>query len=191
MALTLVISLGWQWRRWGVPTPEHTADTRTPTDRKWVNKLMGLTLDLLEGQFLRLGAKAIIQSTQYSTSPATMKTATSGVWAGLQHHKRLGITGCQHFYLWGVDGLCRSEWQLYANPRRARRSARPRSGHVLAFIGTKGWVFGESSSGGRKMLFFLPGLLIPLLLHPMGCLVVVDGALRSFGQGLRLVSCSS
>jgi len=178
-ALPLAISLGLSMAAIGFNI-QHDGGHQAYSDRRWVNKLMAMSLDLL-------GGSSYVWAKKHNTVHHTFANITGhdddiniGVLGRLSpHQKWLPFHRFQHFYLWMLYGALPAKWQLYDDFRDVLTGRI--GGH--RFARPKGWDLGIFIIG--KVIFFSIAFGVPLLLHsPMSVLVCYLAA--SFVQGVAL-----
>lgn len=178
-ALPLAIALGLSTAAVGFNV-QHDGGHHAYSDRKWVNKLMATSLDLL-------GASSYVWNKKHNSVHHSYTNVTGhdddiniGFFGRLSPHQtRLRVHRLQHFYLWALYGFLPIKWQLYDDFRDAilgriggHRMARP-----------KGWDLAIFVAG--KTLFFSLAFVVPLLLHAAASVLLVY-IVTSFAQGILL-----
>jgi linoleoyl-CoA desaturase len=179
LTLALTISLGLAMAAMGFNV-QHDGGHQAYSDRRWINKLMAMSLDLLGGSSYIWARKHNSIHHSYANITGHDDDIDVGLFGRLSpHQKRLKFHRLQHFYLWILYGLLPIKWQFYddfcnlATGRiGARRFARP-----------KGWDL--VTLAGGKLVFSSLALAIPLLLHPAWAVLLCYLAV-SFVQGLVL-----
>ncbi len=178
-ALPLAVSLGLAMAGVGFNI-QHDGGHHAYSDRKWINKLMALSLDLLGGSSYVWARKHNSIHHTYVNITGHDDDINVGFFGRLSpHQKRLRIHRLQHFYLWVLYGFLPIKWQVYDDFRDVltgrigeHQFLRPTGRNLVTFI------------GGRA-LFFTLALLVPLLLHPLWQVLACYAA-ASFVQGLAL-----
>ena len=178
-AVPLAVSLGLAMAAVGFNI-QHDGGHQAYSDRRWVNKLMALTLDLLGGSSYVWARKHNSVHHTYSNITGHDDDINIGFFGRLSpHQKRLPIHRLQHFYLWVLYGFLPIKWQLYDDFRDVLtgrigelRFARPTGWNLATFL-------------GGRVLFFALALAVPLLLHPLWVVLLCYVA-ASFVQGLTL-----
>jgi linoleoyl-CoA desaturase len=178
-ALALAISLGLAMAAVGFNI-QHDAGHQAYSRRKWINKLMAMTLDLLGGSSYVWAKQHNSIHHSYSNITGHDEDIDLGIIGRLTpHQKRLAFHRLQHYYLWALYGLLPIKWQIYDDFRSLitgrigeHRLARPKGWDLVVFI-------------GGKLAFFSLALAIPLLLHPVWT-VLLFYAVASFVEGVVL-----
>lgn len=178
-AVPLAISLGLSMAAIGFNI-QHDGGHQAYSARKWINRLMALSLDLLGGSSYVWAKKHNHVHHSFSNITGHDDDINIGFFGRLSpHQKRLSFHRLQHFYLWALYGLLPIKWQLYDDFRDvalgrvgAHRMARP-----------KGWDLALFLAG--KAAFLTLAFAIPLSLHSVGT-VAAFYLLTSFAQGVLL-----
>ncbi len=178
-ALLLAVSLGLSMAAVGFNI-QHDAGHQAYSDRRWVNKLMAMTLDLLGGSSYVWARKHNSIHHTYSNISGHDNDLDIGFFGRLSpDQKRLRFHRLQHYYLWALYGCLSIKWQFYDDFHEVitgriggHRFARPTGWNLLTFI-------------GGKVVFFSLALVIPLLLHPAWAVLAFYVA-ASFVQGVAL-----
>lgn len=159
---------------------QHDGAHRAYSRRPWLNKIMALSLDLV-------GASSYLWARKHNSIHHTYANVTGhdgdidlgGIGRLSPHQPRLWLHRFQHFYLWPLYGLLTVKWQLYddfhdlAVGRVAGHPfARPRGWDLVTFV-------------VGKLLFFLLAFAIPLMLHSLGCVLLMY-LVASLVQGITL-----
>lgn len=178
-ASILAVSLGISLACIGF-TIQHDGSHGAYSNRKWVNRLMALSLDMI-------GASSYMWQRSHNTVHHTFTNITDhdgdidlGILGRLSpHQRRLSFHSWQHIYLWFFYGLIAFKWQIFDDIRAVIdgkvgrfKISRPR-GWDLAFL------------IGGKLLFFTIAFVIPMLIHPW-YVVLLFYFLATFVQGLLL-----
>lgn len=158
----------------------HDGGHHAYSERRWVNRLMALTLDLV-------GGSSYIWQWKHARFHHT--------WVNVDGHDSdidLGVLGrlsplqprrpwhrWQHFYLWPLYGVTAIRWHLFGDFRDmitgtvgARPFNRPKGWDLVGFV------FG-------KLVFFVFAFGLPLIFHPVGT-VLLFYALVSAVAGILL-----
>jgi linoleoyl-CoA desaturase len=159
---------------------QHDAGHQAYSRRKWINKLLALTLDLLGGSSYVWAKKHNSVHHCFVNITGHDDDIDIGFFGRLTpHQKRLRIHRFQHFYLWFLYGLLPTKWQFYDDFRDVftgrigmQRFPRPRGWDLATFV-------------GGKMTFVLLALAIPMLLHPVW-IALMFYMVASFVQGVTL-----
>jgi linoleoyl-CoA desaturase len=179
LALPLAVSLGLAMAAVGFNV-QHDGGHQAYSDRRWVNQLAALTLDLLGGSSYVWARKHNLAHHSFANITGHDEDIDIGLLGRLSpHQRRLPFHRLQHFYLWSLYGLLPLKWQFYDDFRNVltgrigtRRMARPRGWDLAAFV------FGKGA-------FFTLAFGIPLLWHaPVSVLLLYAAA--SFVQGVTL-----
>lgn len=179
LAVPLVVSLGLAMAACGFSI-QHDGGHQSYSERRWINRLAALTLDLLGGSSYVWARKHNVIHHSYSNIAGHDSDINIGVIGRLApQQKRLRFHRLQHLYLWLLYGFLPIKWQLYDDFRdvitgriEGRRFARPRGWELAAFV-------------GGKLVFGTLAFVIPLLLYPPW-IVLLCYVGASFVQGLAL-----
>lgn len=159
---------------------QHDGGHRAYSDRRWVNKIMALTLDLM-------GGSSYLWDWKHNTIHHTYPNIT-----GYDDDINLGFLGrlspqdrrfrfhrLQGIYLWVLYGFLAIKWHFVddfynvaAGSIGGHKIPRPRGKDLAIFI-------------GGKAMFFSLAFIIPMLLHPVWAVLVVY-AVASFISGMVL-----
>ncbi|HEX7449653.1 MAG TPA: acyl-CoA desaturase [Pirellulales bacterium] len=178
-ALPLAVSLGLSMAAVGFNL-QHDGAHHAYSDRRWVNRLMAMSLDLLGGSSYVWDKKHNSVHHSYTNVTGHDDDINIGFFGRLSpHQRRLGFHRLQHFYLWVLYGLLPVKWQLYDDFRDVllgrvgrHRMARPK-GLDLAVC-----VVG-------KVVFLGLAFALPLSLHGVWSVLSLYLA-ASFAQGVVL-----
>jgi linoleoyl-CoA desaturase len=179
LALPLTISLGLAMAACGFNI-QHDGGHQAYSDRRWINRLAALTLDLLGGSSYVWARKHNVIHHSYSNINGHDDDINIGFFGRVSpDQKWLRFHRLQHFYLWVLYGFLPIKWQLYDDFRDVitgriggHRFARPKGWDLLTFL-------------GGKVVFFSLAFAIPLLLYPTWVVLLCYLA-TSFVQGLSL-----
>jgi linoleoyl-CoA desaturase len=179
LGLPLAILLGLSMATMGFNI-QHDAGHHAYSNRRWINKLMAMTLDLLGGSSYVWAKKHNLIHHSYANITGYDDDINIGIFGRLSpHQKRLKIHRLQHFYLWVLYGFLPVKWQVYDDFRDVvtgrsggHRLARPKGWDLVTFL-------------GGKLVFFSLALVIPLLQHPIWTVLLFYGV-ASFVQGVVL-----
>ena len=179
LALPLVVSLGLAMAAVGFNI-QHDGGHQAYSDRPWINRVMASSLDLLGGSSYFWARKHNVLHHNYANIMGHDDDIDLGILGRLSpHQRRLPIHKFQHYYLWFLYGFLPMKWQLYDDFRdlvtgRAggRRFARPTGWNLAVLL-------------GGKTLFFSLALAVPLLMHPLGTVLLFYVA-ASLIQGTAL-----
>lgn len=159
-ALPLAISLGLAVAAVGFNV-QHDGGHQAYSDRRWVNRLMALTLDLLGGSSYLWARKHNAIHHSFTNITGADDDINLGPLGRLSpHQKRLWFHRYQHVYLWLLYGFLTVKWHLVDDFRDVitgriggHTIARPRGWDLVVFI-------------AGKVVFYSLAMVIPLLLHP-------------------------
>jgi linoleoyl-CoA desaturase len=168
-ALSLAISLGLSMAAIGFNV-QHEGGHRAYSDRRWVNGLTAMTLDLMGGSSYVWARKHNSIHHSYTNIAGHDDDINMGLLGRLApHQRRLPFHRWQHYYLWALYGLLPVKWLLFDDFRDVatgriggHRLARPRGWDLVTFI------------GGKVVAFSLT-FAIPLLLHPAWVVLLFYG----------------
>ena len=130
--------------------------------RKWVNRLMACSLDLIGGSSVRWRWKHSVIHHRYANITGFDGDIEIGLLGRFSPHQPWRWWHrWQHVYLWVFYGLLALEMQLYDDFRYVisghlgqLRAPRPRRWEIVVFV-------------VGKLLFFTWALAVPMLLHPV------------------------
>ncbi len=150
------------------------------SDRRWVNKIMAMTLDLIGGSSYIWARKHNTLHHSFSNITGHDDDIDMGVLGRLSpHQKRLKFHRLQHFYLWFLYGFLPIKWHVFDDFHNVitgrigeHRIARPKGWDLVTLI-------------GGKAVFFSLALVIPSLLHPVWVVLVFYFAI-TYLQGVIL-----
>jgi linoleoyl-CoA desaturase len=178
-ALPLAISLGLSMAAVGFNI-QHDGSHQAYSERRWVNKLMAMSLDMLGGSSYVWARQHNVIHHSFANIAGHDEDINIGLFGRLSpHQKRLGFHRLQHLYLWFLYGFLPTKWQFYDDFRDVL-SGRI-GGHRLAR--PKGWDLVTLIAG--KLLFLTLAFIIPLCLHPFWAVLFLYFA-ASFSQGVLL-----
>jgi linoleoyl-CoA desaturase len=141
---------------------QHDGGHGAYSNRRWINKLMALSLDLLGGSSYIWARKHNLIHHSFANITGHDDDINLGLVARLSpHQRRLKFHRLQHFYLWALYGLLPIKWQFYDD---FRAMVTGRIGEHQ-FVHPKGWDLVTLIAG--KAVFFSLALVIPLLQHPV------------------------
>jgi linoleoyl-CoA desaturase len=160
MALPIAASLGLSIASIGFNI-QHDGGHRAYSDRPWVNRLMGMSLDLIGGSSYVWDHKHNTVHHTYANITGHDDDIEVGLLGRLSPHQpRLKFHRFQHLYLWLLYGLLPIKWQLvddYVNIARGKignhKFARPKGKDLAIFI-------------GGKLTFLTLAFVIPSFFHP-------------------------
>jgi linoleoyl-CoA desaturase len=141
---------------------QHDGGHQAYSRRRWINKLMALSLDLLGGSSYIWARKHNSIHHSYTNIDGHDDDINLGFLARLApHQKRLRFHRLQQFYLWALYGLMPIKWQFYDNFRDLiagrigeHRLARPKGWELVIFL-------------AGKAVFYSLAFVIPLSFHPV------------------------
>lgn len=179
LALPLATSLGLAMAAIGFNV-QHDAGHQAYSNRRWVNRLMAMTLDLLGGSSYVWARKHNSIHHSFANITGHDDDINIGPLGRLSpHQKRLKIHRLQHFYLWALYGFLPIKWYFYDDFHDVitgrigeHRFARPKGWDLATFI-------------GGKAMFFTLAFVIPMLLHPVWAVLGLY-VTAAFLQGLAL-----
>ena len=155
---------------------QHDANHGGYSRNRWINRLMGISLDLI-------GASSVVWYWKHNVVHHTY-TNVSGVDVDIELEPLLRLAPdqawrryhrYQHFYIWALYALLPFNWQFWADYRDLA------NGHIsgLRFPKPTAWVLAGTLGG--KALFYGWSLVLPLLLHPawavLGFYLIVSSVL--------------
>lgn len=159
---------------------QHDGGHGAYSDRRWVNKLASLTLDLLGGSSYVWARKHNSIHHSYTNVSGHDDDINVGFLGRLSpHQKRFRFHRIQHYYLWVLYGFLPMKWHIYDDFRdmvtgriAGHKFPRPRGWDLVTFV-------------GGKVLFFSLAFGLPSLLHPWWYVLALYG-IASFVQGVTL-----
>jgi len=139
---------------------QHDGNHRAYSNRQWINKLAGLTLDMIgASSYLWRYQHVVIHHTGPNIGGYDIDIDLGVIARVAPTQKRRFFHRWQHCYLWFLYGLAAMRWHFYADVRdmiKGRMSnhpiPRPRGWNVVVFV-------------GGKLLSFAFFIGIPMLLH--------------------------
>jgi linoleoyl-CoA desaturase len=159
---------------------QHDGAHKAYSDRRWVNKMMALTLDLIGGSSYLWDWKHNSIHHTYTNINGHDDDINLG-WLGRlsPEQKRLPFHRLQGIYLWLLYGFLAIKWHLYDDFHQIavgrigeHKITRPQGKELCIFI-------------GGKVIFFSLAFVIPALLHPIWAVLIVY-AIAAFVSGLVL-----
>ena len=165
-ALPLAVLLGLAMAAVGFNI-EHDGGHHSYSNHAWINRLMAMTLDLIGGSSYVWHWKHDVVHHTYVNITGHDADIDVPFFARLTpHQRRLGFHRWQQFYLWPLYGVNVIKWHLYDDFRDvilgrigATRMPRPKRWELMRFI-------------GGKALFFTLAFGLPLLVHPIGIVLL-------------------
>lgn len=150
------------------------------SDRRWINRLAGLTLELIGGSSWAWSRKHNAIHHSFTNVDGYDDDINLGFIARMSpEQKRLSFHRLQHYYLWVLYGFLTFKWHLYDDFRSVivgeaggQRFPRPRGWDLATFIVGRG-------------VFFSLAFVIPMLFHPVW-IVMLFYALSAYVAGLTL-----
>jgi linoleoyl-CoA desaturase len=139
----------------------HDANHEAYSDHRWLNRALGMTLDVVGGSshFWRWKHN-VFHHTFVNVVGYDTDINLVGLGRLTPHHRHAWFHRWQHFYVWFLYGAMVVKWHLYddfrllVTRRMAQHSVpRPRGSQWAVFI-------------GGKLVFLSLAFAIPLLLHP-------------------------
>ncbi len=178
-ALPLAIVLGLSMAAVGFNV-QHDGAHQAYSSRRWVNRLMATSLDLLGGSSYVWDKKHNSVHHSYTNVTGHDDDINIGFFGRLSpHQRRLRVHRLQHFYLWVLYGFLPIKWQLYDDFRDVmlgriggHRMVRPKGWDLIVFI-------------AGKAAFFSLAFVVPLMLHAVWP-VLLFYVVTSFAQGIVL-----
>lgn len=179
LILPLAIVLGLSMAAIGFNV-QHDGGHRAYSNRKWVNKLMAMTLDLMGGSSYLWDWKHNSIHHTYPNVTGEDDDINLGFLGRLSpHQRRFWFHRLQGVYLWVLYGFLAIKWHFFDDfynisvGRIGGHSIpRPRGWDLLVFI-------------GGKVVFFSMAFVIPMLLHPVWAALAVY-AIAAFVSGVVL-----
>jgi linoleoyl-CoA desaturase len=149
---------------------QHDGGHHAYSDRRWINKLMAMTLDFIGGSsYLWHWKHGVIHHT-YVNVTGHDSDLNLGIFGRVTpHQRRLAFHRWQHLYLWPLYGFLAIRWQLIDDFRRliagrigSHRIRRPTGGDLIVLA-------------AGKAIFFTWAFGIPLLFHSVNAVLVHYG----------------
>lgn len=178
-AALLIVSLGFSMSAIGFNI-QHDGAHGAYSDRRWVNNLMAMTLDMLGGSSYVWKRTHNQIHHSYTNITGHDEDIDLGIFGRLSPHQpRYWFHRAQHLYLWLLYGFLTFKWQWWSDlifiaehSVGGSRHSRPGGRDLLLF-------------GGGKLLFAMWAIAVPMLFHDW---YVVLGAVFavSFVQGVLL-----
>jgi linoleoyl-CoA desaturase len=140
-AVPLMLSLGLAMAAIGFNI-QHDGNHQAYSDRNWVNRLAGLTMDLLGGSsFLWVRKHNIIHHTYANITDHDDDIRLEPLGRLSPHQQHFFFHRWQHLYLWLFYGFLAVKWQLWEDFSRVyygaisgRRIPRPKGWDLLVFV---------------------------------------------------------
>ena len=155
---------------------QHDANHGGYSRNRWINRLMGISLDMIGGSsFIWYWKHNIVHHTYTNISgidvnidiEPLLRLAPDQPW--YRYHRY------QHLYIWTLYAFLPANWQFWADYRDLV------NGHIggRPFPRPTAWVLAGTLSG--KAFFYIWSLVLPLLLHPtwavLGLYLIVSSVL--------------
>jgi linoleoyl-CoA desaturase len=146
---------------------QHDGGHHAYSDRRWINKLMAMTLDFIGGSsYLWHWKHGVIHHT-YVNVTGHDSDLNLGIFGRVTpHQRRLAFHRWQHLYLWPLYGCLAIRWQLIDDFRRliagrigSHRIHRPRGTDLAILV-------------AGKATFFAWAFGVPLLFHPVSAVLI-------------------
>ncbi|KAA0219696.1 MAG: acyl-CoA desaturase [Planctomycetota bacterium] len=146
---------------------QHDGGHGAYSDRRWVNRLSAMALDLLGGSSYIWARKHNAFHHTYPNITGHDDDIDVGVLGRLSpHQKRLRLHRFQHFYMWALYGFLPIKWHFVDDFRSLitgrigeHRFARPKGWDLLFFF-------------GGKVTFFTLAFGVPMWVHPWSTVVL-------------------
>jgi linoleoyl-CoA desaturase len=146
----------------------HDANHDAYSDRRWINRLMGVTLDVVGGSSYFWRLKHNVFHHMYANVAGYDNDVDLASLGRLTpHHRHYWIHRWQHWYAWLLYGLMVVKWHFYDDFRLAltgrigeHACARPRGAQLAVLV-------------AGKVVFFGFAFALPLSLHPAGAVAAV------------------
>lgn len=159
---------------------QHDGGHKAYSERRWINKMMALTLDLMGGSSYLWDWKHNSIHHTYPNVSGYDDDINIGYFGRLSpHDKHLWFHRLQGVYLWVLYGFLSMKWHLVDDFYNVavghiggHRIPRPKGRDLLIFI-------------GGKIIFFSLAFVIPMLLHPVWAVLTVY-AIAAFVSGIVL-----
>jgi linoleoyl-CoA desaturase len=140
----------------------HDANHEAYSTHRWLNRAMGMTLDLVGGSSHFWHWKHnVFHHTFVNVAGYDTDINLVGLGRLTPHHRHVWFHRWQHLYVWFLYGVFALKWHLYDDfrlaltGRMAQHSVpRPRGSQWLVFF-------------GGKLVFFSLAFALPLTLHPV------------------------
>ena len=146
----------------------HDANHEAYSDRPWVNRVMGATLDVVGGSSYFWRRKHnVFHHTFVNVAGYDTDIDLAGLGRLSPHHRRAWIHRWQHLYAWLLYGVMVFKWHVYDDFRAVatcrigdHQCPRPDARQLAVFI-------------GGKVVFFSFAFALPLALHPVSAVAAV------------------
>jgi linoleoyl-CoA desaturase len=148
----------------------HDAGHEAYSERRWLNRAMAMSLDLVGGSsYFWHWKHNVFHHTFVNVMGYDTDINLAGLGRLTPHHARSWIHRWQHFYVWFLYGAMVIKWHLYDDLRLAltsrmgeHRFARPRGSQWVVLL-------------GGKLVFASLAFAIPLTLHPIWAVAAIYG----------------
>ena len=142
---------------------QHDGGHQAYSERRWVNQVMAMTMDMIGGSSYVWRWKHAIIHHRYVNITGYDTDIDLGILGRLSpHRKRLAFHRWQHWYLWPLYGFLAVKWHFVDDFRDVlaghlgpHRIPRPKGWDLVVFV-------------GGKAVFFTWAFVVPLLVHPLG-----------------------
>lgn len=179
LVLPLAVMLGLSMAAIGFNI-QHDGGHKAYSERRWVNRMMALTLDLIGGSSYLWDWKHNSIHHTYPNVSGYDDDINIGVLGRLSpQDKHLWFHRLQGIYLWMLYGFLSMKWHLVDDFYNVavghiggHKIPRPKGRDLLVFI-------------GGKVVFFSLAFAIPMLLHPIWAVLLVY-AIAAFVSGIVL-----
>lgn len=159
---------------------QHDGAHQAYSERRWVNKIMALMLDLMGGSSYLWDWKHNAIHHTYTNITGHDDDIDLGFLARLApHQRRFWFHRLQGFYLWALYGFMAIKWHFFDDFYQiavarigGKKIPRPKGMDIAVF-----------ASG--KLLFFSMAFVVPMLLHPV-LAVLAAYAIAAFTSGIVL-----
>ncbi|MCG3130706.1 MAG: NADPH-dependent stearoyl-CoA 9-desaturase [Phycisphaerae bacterium] len=166
LALPLMVLLGLSLAGVGFNI-QHDGGHGAYSDRRWINRLSAMTLDLLGGSSYIWARKHNAFHHTYPNITGHDDDIDVGILGRLSpHQKRLRLHRLQHVYMWLLYGFLPIKWHFVDDFRSLitgrigeHRFARPKGWDLLILF-------------GGKAVFFTLAFGVPMLVHPWSTVVL-------------------
>lgn len=159
---------------------QHDGGHGAYSDRRWINRLSAMTLDLLGGSSYIWARKHNAIHHTYPNITGHDDDIDVGILGRLSpHQRRFRLHRLQHFYMWALYGFLPIKWHFVDDFRSLI------TGHIgeHRFVRPKGWELLILIGG--KVVFFTLAFGVPMLVHSWGT-VILFYVLTMFVQGIAL-----
>ena len=159
-ALAMAVLLGMMTAGIGLNV-QHDGSHHGFSSRRWVNKLMAMTLDLIGGSsYVWHYRHTVLHHTYVNITGHDTDIDLGGLARVTPYQRRLDIHRWQHLYMWPLYGLMAIRWQIIGDYRDVIRGEI--AGHPIPR--PQGWDLVVLLGG--KLLFLALALVLPMFFHP-------------------------